>query len=384
MDGFEVKFSRAIYKRAQKATTNNFCSYINFKLLLFTSTMQISAIPSAWVAHALIESWGRKPVLVIGSVLPLVGSATVVWFPNNIVASLGLAIIGCSGAFLNQVIPIICEEINVRDAQKRISRIFNFMVLCGSTIANVVNMAAAHDLLSGWRWSFASCGLLAFPLIPLSIFLSETPRFLIKKGRMDEAKVALGRIRRYGVEAELHDLVGSIEREDKMKWKRLRRSPHLVVNIASQILPRFVCLLGLFRSRGDRIYHLSRQNSNIAISFIIPLVGLYSLLSGPTDWTGASYPEGTTLMGASLEMTTSLFLTLAMNPLILWLLCVMESWIFALLAACALFLVILIWIFLPERPREKDGESSEEDIWRGHWFWKRFLPETATSGVIEV
>ncbi|KAK4339455.1 hypothetical protein RND71_040917 [Anisodus tanguticus] len=44
-------------------------------------------------------------------------------------------------------------------------------------------------------------GLLDFPLIPLAIFLSETPVFFIKKGRMNKAKWALGRIRRDGVES---------------------------------------------------------------------------------------------------------------------------------------------------------------------------------------
>lgn len=90
MDSFMVRFSKAIHVKAMSSTTNNLCSYIKLWLVLFTSIVQLSAIPSVWVAYALIESWGRKLVLIIRSILPLVGSALMFWLPNNVVAAVGL------------------------------------------------------------------------------------------------------------------------------------------------------------------------------------------------------------------------------------------------------------------------------------------------------
>ncbi|KAK4362950.1 hypothetical protein RND71_018191 [Anisodus tanguticus] len=59
---------------------------------------------------------------------------------------------------------------------------------------------------------------------------------------MDKAKGILWRIHKNGVVAELWDLADSIERECKVKWKRLSCSSLLVLNIVFQILQRFVGL----------------------------------------------------------------------------------------------------------------------------------------------
>lgn len=103
IESFVVQFSRRIHLKAVKAPTDNFCAYINLWLILFSSIMQLSAIPSVWAAGGMMESWGRKPVLILGSILQLVGSILLYWFPNDVVASIGLTIIGCSVALLNQV-----------------------------------------------------------------------------------------------------------------------------------------------------------------------------------------------------------------------------------------------------------------------------------------
>uniref|UniRef100_M1CUA5 Sugar transporter n=1 Tax=Solanum tuberosum TaxID=4113 RepID=M1CUA5_SOLTU len=440
MDGFLVTLSEAIHRRAVKATTNNFCTYLNIRVTLFTAIPQVSFIPSTWVARALIQSWGRKPVLIIGSILPLVGSVFMAWFPNDVVAVVGLLIIGCSMSFLQQVIYVICRELNVGRMQGWISLLFSVMMQYGNTLTKGINLSTSHNLRSGWRWSYGCCSLFAIPLIPLSLFLTETPRFLIEKGRMDEAKVALGRIRRSAVEAEFPDLAASIEREDKRQWKRLCHSPLLMVNLGAQLIQKFigldsvvffgpmflqsigysyhtsflapfiasvirsgvsgftyptytyfgrrrtlictcvgmflaqVCLLGLFLASGDLIYHLSARSSYIATAFAIPLVGFYSLLNGPCDWTTTSYPEGTELLGTSLEMTASTFMSLIMNPAMMWIICSMKVWVFAFFSVGILCVGWLIYKLLPEGAGKRDG-GSNEDMWRGHWFWKRFLPK---------
>ncbi|TMW88963.1 hypothetical protein EJD97_017833 [Solanum chilense] len=113
----------------------------------------------------------------------------------------------------------------------------------------------------------------------------------------------------------------------------------------------------------------------------MPLVGFYSLLSGPCDWTTASYPEGTELLGASLEMTASTFMSLIMNPTMMWIICFMKFWVFAFFAVGILCVGWLICKFLPERARKMDGESNE-DMWRVHWFWKRFLPKEDRDEIV--
>nr|XP_009795023.1 PREDICTED: sugar transport protein 4-like [Nicotiana sylvestris] len=73
-------------------------------------------------------------------------------------------------------------------------------------------------------------------------FFSETPRFLIKKGHIEEAKASLKMLRKCVAEAKLQMLAGMRKNEGKRKRKKLSYSPLLLVNIEAQI---FQQLLGL-------------------------------------------------------------------------------------------------------------------------------------------
>lgn len=91
---------------------------------------------------------------------------------------------------------------------------FNYRLICGNDVAKGVNPAASRNFLNGWCWSVPEYGLLASPVLLLAILLNETPQFLIKQRRIEEAKVALSGIRRSGAEAELQQLALLVENED--------------------------------------------------------------------------------------------------------------------------------------------------------------------------
>lgn len=116
------------------------------------------------------------------------------------------------------------------------------MLICGNTVAKGINLAASGNYIGGWRWSLFSYGIFSFPIFILSVLLPETPQFLIRQGRVEEAKVVLRRIRRSGAEVELQQLAHVIENEDREPWQKLLHSPVLVINVVAQI---FQQLLGL-------------------------------------------------------------------------------------------------------------------------------------------
>lgn len=109
-------------------------------------------------------------------------------------------------------------------------------------MAKGINLAASGNYIGGWRWSLFSYGIFSFPIFILSVLLPETPQFLIRQGRVEEAKVVLRRIRRSGAEVELQQLAHVIENEDREPWQKLLHSPVLVINVVAQI---FQQLLGL-------------------------------------------------------------------------------------------------------------------------------------------
>ncbi|XP_019263072.1 PREDICTED: sugar transport protein 13-like [Nicotiana attenuata] len=130
-------------------------------------------------------------------------------------------------------------------------------------------MAASHNFRYGWRWSFASSGFLVASLLVLSFFLSETPRFLIKKGRMEEAKASLKMLRKCRAEAELWMLAGIMENEGKRKRKKLSHSLILLLNIVAKILQQVLGLHSILFF-GPLLLQSARYTYNS--SFVDPLI----------------------------------------------------------------------------------------------------------------
>ncbi|XP_016512920.1 putative inositol transporter 2 [Nicotiana tabacum] len=129
-------------------------------------------------------------------------------------------------------------------------------------------MAESHNFCYGWRWSFASRAFFALPLLVLSFVLSETPRFLIKKGNMEEAKASLKMWSKCGAEAELQMFAGMMENEGKRKRKKLSHSPLLLLNILAQIFQQVLGLDSILFF-GPLLLQSARYTYNA--SFVVPL-----------------------------------------------------------------------------------------------------------------
>jgi hypothetical protein len=127
---------------------------------------------------------------------------------------------------------------------------FQFFLGVGVLIANLVNYATAR-ISWGWRLSLGLAGAPAVIIFLGSLFLTDTPSSLVMRGKADEARAALIRIRGADadVDAELKDIVRSVEvareSEDgafrRMATRREYR-PHLVLAVA---VPMFFQLTGV-------------------------------------------------------------------------------------------------------------------------------------------
>ncbi|XP_060200654.1 sugar transport protein 9-like [Lycium barbarum] len=443
IERFVIKLSNRLHKREVKATTDFFCAYMHFLLFLFVNVIPLSAIPSLWLSYRLTQSWGRKHVLVCGSVLAIFGSLLTAWFPNAIFGFIGLAITGCGVGFLLQVIPMICHETNIGDAQGRTSYAFNYMLTCGSTVAKGINLAASRNFVNGWRWSLVGCGIFASPLLLLSVLLNETPQFLIKQGRVEEAKVTLRRIRKSGAEVELQQLARRIENEDKKLWKKLLHSPVLVINVAAQIFQQVLGLDSILFF-GPMFFEWIGYTYHAAFiaSFIVGAIR--TAMAGLTLLSYTLFRRRRTLLFACAGMLISMgtlfvifhgadplfhrrqqsdYLTIVPSILLIagysllsgprgWTEAAYPEDIRALGTCCEttvyLFMTIVMnlvtlplicalkaWVFallavvvlclggmiykFLPEIGKKEGELPEEEIWKLHWFWKRLLPKDGSA-----
>ena len=97
----------------------------------------------------------------------------------------------------------------------RLVGLFQFNVVFGILLAYFSNylVGLAHFGVDEWRWKFAVPALPAALFFVLLFRIPRSPRWLVKKKRIDEAREVLRAIGEQDYEAELQDIVQSIDTE---------------------------------------------------------------------------------------------------------------------------------------------------------------------------
>lgn len=114
MAPFLKKFFPEVYrKQALDAGTNQYCKFNSQTLTMFTSSLYLAALLSSFVASAVTRKYGRKPSMLSGGILFLIGSAF-----NGAAVNVGMLIVGriflgLGIGFANQVYILIFSRDNV-------------------------------------------------------------------------------------------------------------------------------------------------------------------------------------------------------------------------------------------------------------------------------
>ena len=182
----------------------------------FTVAMAlIGTIVGAFTAGKPADSYGRRRVLTVLAVLYLVsaiGSAVAQsWIPFLIYRFVGGLAVGGSSV----VAPMYIAEISPSHLRGRLVMANQLNVVTGILLAFFSNylVAQAFDTSVAWRWMFGVEALPAALFFALLFFIPFSPRWLVKQGRIDEARTVLGELGHEHVEDELGEIVASLERD---------------------------------------------------------------------------------------------------------------------------------------------------------------------------
>jgi len=182
------------------------------QLSMVVAAVLAGSVLGSVVAGALADWLGRKPMMVI-SALMFVGSVALIYLSQSFMPlMLGRLLQGTSGGVIAVVVPLYLAECLPAAQRGRGVAVFQFMLTVGIVLAAFVGnhylgnaeleiqaagadqqriMAAADH---AWRSMFLTVlypGLLFFVGCCL---LSESPRWLVRRDRPDQARAALGRL----------------------------------------------------------------------------------------------------------------------------------------------------------------------------------------------
>jgi sugar porter (SP) family MFS transporter len=157
----------------------------------------------AAVAGFLSDALGRKKMLLLAGALFLL-SALGTALPNSVGIFVVFRLLGGVAIGVASISsPMYIAEISPARMRGRMVSINQFAIVSGILAAYFVNLlvAAYGDAVGpqwnvehGWRWMFGLCSLPAIVFLALLFLVPESPRWLTKQDRPEEAESILARI----------------------------------------------------------------------------------------------------------------------------------------------------------------------------------------------
>ncbi|KAJ3688694.1 hypothetical protein LUZ61_017858 [Rhynchospora tenuis] len=250
MDSFLSKFFPSVYHLEENSTSSSqYCKFDSQLLTLFTSSLYLAALVSSFVAATVTRKYGRKWSMFLGGLTFLVGAVINGLAVNVFMLILGRVLLGIGVGFANQSAPVYLSEIAPAMHRGTLNIGFQLMVTIGIFVANLINYGTAQ-IPGGWGWRL-SLGLAAVPALIItigSLLLPETPNSLVERGKNDQAKRILVKIRGVtDVHPEYEEIVAACDeaRAIDHPWSNILKSKYRPQLIISSLIPIFQQLTGI-------------------------------------------------------------------------------------------------------------------------------------------
>ncbi|RVW55527.1 Sugar transport protein 13 [Vitis vinifera] len=246
MDPFLKKFFPVVYRKKHEGLDSNYCKYDNQGLQLFTSSLYLAGLTSTFFASYTTRSFGRKATMLIAGIFFIVGVVLNTAAQDLAMLIVGRILLGCGVGFANQAVPLFLSEIAPTRIRGGLNILFQLNVTIGILFANLVNYGTAK-IKGGWGWR-VSLGLAGIPAVLLtvgSLLVVDTPNSLIERGRLEEGKAVLRKIRGTDkIEPEYQELleasrVAKLVKHPFRNLMQRRNRPQLIIAVALQIFQQF-------------------------------------------------------------------------------------------------------------------------------------------------
>jgi sugar porter (SP) family MFS transporter len=307
----------------------------------------IGALVAAYPA----DRFGRRDSLRFCGVLFLVSAVgcAVAWDWISLMVSRFLGGLAIGGASV--LVPMYIAEISPARLRGRLVGVFQINIVVGILVAYFSNYLLGGFGLGDaeWRWKF---GVEAIPAVLFLVMLLDiplSPRWLVKTGRVEDARRVLSQIGDESPEASLQEMLSAVELERRHGQERLlaagNRFPlFLAISIAafnqlSGINAILYYLNDIFAYAGfDKV---SSDLQAVAIGFTNLVFTLLAMSIIDRAGRRSLLIVGSIGTAASLAGVAAVFWTGSREDLLLWLL-------IAFIASFAFSQGAVIWVYLAE------------------------------------
>ena len=158
------------------------------QLGIFNGTQGLGSVASQFFLWWLVEKIGRKLTIITGAIIIIVG-VFLQSFANGLVRfACARAVIGLGLSFEYTAAPMLVTELAHPTHRAQLSTLLNTLYYFGATLAAWITLGTLQ-IQSNWSWHSVSL-VQMFPSltsISLTWFVPESPRWLVSKGKNEQA-----------------------------------------------------------------------------------------------------------------------------------------------------------------------------------------------------
>ncbi|MCO5577122.1 hypothetical protein L7F22_030945 [Adiantum nelumboides] len=412
MDDFLLKFYPNVYRHKKNAKEDNYCRYSNQVFQLFSSSLYLAALISTFFASVVSKRLGRKVTMFCAGMFFIAGTVIGTAGQNLAMIIIGRALLGCGLGFSNQAVPVYLSEVAPPRMRGALNMLFGVYLTIGILSGNIVNYFAAKIHPWGWRLSFGIAGIPALLLTLCSLIIVETPSSLIERGKHEQARDVLRRIRGTAdVSTEFDEIVEASKRPRAVVAGKVLEScfvregieaalysaiitgvcaflsccPVILVvdRIGRRPLLLFGCALmasslvvvgSIFATalRGN-VKKLPPAESVTEVVMVCVFIVGFGISLGPLTWLIPSeiLSQNVRSAGQSVAVFVNMLFKFILAQTFLSMLCAFKFGTFFFVAGWSFVTATFTVLFLPETrhiPLHK-----MENLWHDHWFWKKIV-----------
>jgi sugar porter (SP) family MFS transporter len=206
------------------------------------ASLLLGAVFGALAAGPLTDRFGRRRVMFCAAVLFALGALASAAAPSAAALVAARVVIGFGLGASSMAVPLYIAEMSPPEVRGRLVSMNQFLITVGILVSYGVGYALAHA--AAWRWML---GLAAVPAALMAaglLTVPESPRWLLAKGREDDALDVLRQTRAEDeVDSEAQEIRQTIEAESSSRYRDLldgKLRPALLVGIGVPAINQLV------------------------------------------------------------------------------------------------------------------------------------------------
>lgn len=253
LGGFLFGFDTAVISGVEK-TIQTIFSLTPIEHGFTISSALIGTVLGAFLISKPVDIYGRRPMLFIIALVYLV-SAIGCAFAFNAASLIVFRLIGGLGVGASSVVaPMYISEVAPAKIRGQMTAIFQINVIFGILMAYVSNYFL-YDLFDhSWRLMLGISGVPALAYFVLLFLVPESPRFLVMKNKIEQAKAVLAKID----DTQVNQMIHSMQRQIAQNSSESKGTLFVKTNRKAIFVAFLVAMFNQFSGINAILYYAPR------------------------------------------------------------------------------------------------------------------------------